>query len=87
MKTLTFSFYLDIYFFIDIFSVFYIHVTISKADMKMFCKIVNDEVVDFQVSALLKVKFSIFTLQNVVNCLGTPILRNEFERLFPPFIS
>ena len=53
----------------------------------MFCKIVNDEVVGFQVSTLLKVKFSIFTLQNVVNCLGTPILRNEFERLFPPFIS
>ena len=46
-----------------------------------------NEVAGFQASALLKVNFSTFPFQNLVNCLGTLISRNAFERLFPPFFS
>ena len=48
---------------------------------------VCNEVAGFQSSLLLKVCFSIFIFQDFVSCLDTPISRNSFLWLLPPFIS
>ena len=49
-------------------------------------EIVVNKFPGFQASMLLKVNFSTFTFQNFLNCSDTPISRNAFLWLLPPYI-
>lgn len=41
-------------------------------------EIVCNKVAAFQASTLLKVNLPTFTVQNFINCLGTPVSKNAF---------